>query len=423
MRVLCLLFIILLPGIVFAQSGPILRAELEKTEAVPGQPIILRVTVLVPTWFPKPPVFPSFEIPDLMVRLPERASGPVSEQIEGETWSGVSRAYRLYPLTPGEFVIPTQKISLTVADPGASSPESVDLATEEIRFRGVIPAGAEDLDPFIAAEELTVEQEFEGALSEIAPGDAVIRTITAKLAGASPVFLPPLLAEHPTSGLSAYPDEPVLEEKSNRGTLSGKRVERVSYVVQQGGSFELTPISLRWYNLKTTSIETIELKGKVITATAVSAATDPASYRTLLIVVIVLALLAIVLHKRLLRLIGLATSRVKAYRAKYHASELYAFREAKRAVGAKDYAAALLAIDEWWHRAAREGQSKPEHLSNALLPLGATIYSRHMSSDDHGEHWSILMDTLNAARQVARADQTSVPALASLNPVQTSQAS
>ena len=98
-------------------AKPILRMEFKQTETIPGQPLVLRVTVLVPTWLPEAPVFPSLEVPNVMVRLPERASGPASERVKGETWSGVTRAYRLYPMKAGGFRIPPLPVTVTSADP------------------------------------------------------------------------------------------------------------------------------------------------------------------------------------------------------------------------------------------------------------------------------------------------------------------
>ncbi len=55
-------------------AQPLLRASFEKTVAVPGQTLLLEVTILVPTWMPKPPEFPIFDLPDVSVRLPEGSS-------------------------------------------------------------------------------------------------------------------------------------------------------------------------------------------------------------------------------------------------------------------------------------------------------------------------------------------------------------
>ena len=48
-----------------AQDGPILRTEFEETQAIPGQSLSLRLTVLVPIYMPAAPVWPAMEVPNV----------------------------------------------------------------------------------------------------------------------------------------------------------------------------------------------------------------------------------------------------------------------------------------------------------------------------------------------------------------------
>ena len=272
MRVLLafILCCIALPGQVRGQEGdrPILQMELEAESAVPGQPIVLRVTVLTPTWFPDPPEFPSFEVPNVMVRLPSRGAGPTSQRIGGETWSGVTRAYRLYPMIAGRFRIRSRSVVVTYADPETRDPLTAELPTEEITFSGIIPPEAADLDPFIAADSLTLEQSIEGETQDLDPGAAVIRTISARIEGTPPILLPPLIPALERGGLAAYPDEPVVTETEQRGVLAGERIERVTYLAESGGRFQVPPVSVRWFNLSDGTIDEAEVPGLDIAVAA-----------------------------------------------------------------------------------------------------------------------------------------------------------
>ena len=100
-----------LAGMASAQD-PQIEVTAEQDEVTVGQPYILRVKVLVPTFMPKPPVFPTFEVPGLIVRLPERSTSPVSERVDGDTWAGVQRTYRIYPMQVGITEIPDQQLSI-----------------------------------------------------------------------------------------------------------------------------------------------------------------------------------------------------------------------------------------------------------------------------------------------------------------------
>ena len=56
------------------QPDPIIRVSLEPEAVNVGEAAELRITVLGPTWFPEPPEFPSFEVPNALVRLPPNSS-------------------------------------------------------------------------------------------------------------------------------------------------------------------------------------------------------------------------------------------------------------------------------------------------------------------------------------------------------------
>ena len=171
-RVFALIVALLLPVPSMAQEAsgdPVVRVALDETSAVPGQPIVLRVTVLVPTWMPMPPVMPTYDVPNVAVRQDGRKATAISEQIDGETWSGISRKYVLFPLVPGQIELPAQTVVIQYADPESSKPIRFEATTEPIILAGEIPEGAEDLDPFLAAIGLSIEQSFDGEIEELEP--------------------------------------------------------------------------------------------------------------------------------------------------------------------------------------------------------------------------------------------------------------
>ena len=228
-----------------ALEEPRLTAELEAGETVVGQPLILRLKILVPTWMPSPPAFPTFEVPGVMVRLPERASGPVSETVEGETWSGIQRSYRLYPLGAGQIEIPGQTMTVTYADPDAPDPVTVDLPVAPVRFTATVPDAARGLDPLILATGFTLEETV-SIPEELEVGGAVTRSLTARIEGTTPVLIPALLPPLDQAGLRAYPEEPKVAEEEDRGILSGTRTEAATYLATAEGSADLPEISFDW---------------------------------------------------------------------------------------------------------------------------------------------------------------------------------
>lgn len=422
-RLMVSLLLLLAAHAAFAQDPqePVLRTELEADAAIPGQPVILRLTVLAPTWFPKPPDLPTFDMPNLMVRLPPRSTFPVSERIGGDTWSGISRVYRLYPLIPGIFEIPSQTVRVHYAVPGTSDPATVELQTEALTLSGTVPAEAIGLDPFVAARALELEQTIEGEVADLEPGAAVTRRLRVSIEGAPPMSIPPLLVAQRAPGLSAYAVEPVLEEVVEDGILSGSRTEQVTYVAESGGRFVLPAVRMDWFNLDSGQIESLQAEGFEITVRGPPpAATEPRTPPQVIVLLglslLVAAMLAVVVWRRLSPRFGAWR---QSRRERYLASERYAYRQAMEAIRRQNLGAALRATDDWWRGYADGAREIPKKLSDAFLRIGAARYAGQPVEDHRLAHnWSDVADNLThmANRQRRRATRNARRDLPPLNP-------
>ena len=125
MRTFALAIIVLTAsGAALAQTQPVVRAKVAPESVVVGEAAELTITVLVPTWFTRPPVYPPFELANAMTRLPADSSYPIRERVGNESWSGIVRTYEIYPLLGASYRLAGQAINVTFADPG-SDPVSV----------------------------------------------------------------------------------------------------------------------------------------------------------------------------------------------------------------------------------------------------------------------------------------------------------
>lgn len=398
-------------------AGPVLEVTFDEREAIPGQTLNLRMTVLVPTFLPRPPAWPNIEAPNLLVRLPEGATSPTSRRIGGETWSGVSRNYRISPMVPGKFVIPPQEIAVTFADPQTSRPIEATLETEPLAFAGVIPEAAAELDPFIAAVALDLTQTIDGDPAAMTPGDAVTRTVTATIRGTSPMFLPALLPETAVDGVAAYPDAPALDETSQRGTLNGTRTEKVTLVAEGGGSGTAPPVALRWYNLDSGTVETAAVEGFDISVDGPPARASAPRNWPVIAATALAGLAALVLGLWLMRRIAPPLNRwLRARRADWQASETRAYAHLRRVVARRDHAALGPALDAW--AAAVDGPDPRRYagIVRALSGIGAGRYGRTEAGADVSA-WHALGAALAQARRMVRArTRASGAGLPPLNP-------
>ncbi|MDW4497358.1 hypothetical protein R5H30_05140 [Sulfitobacter sp. D35] len=397
-------------------SAPVVRIDMEETEAIPGQYLTMRVTVLVPTFMPKPVEFPSFEMPNLRVLLPENSTNPTSQNVDGETWSGVSRRYRLSPMVPGRFDIPSRSVRVTYADPetgAATDPLVVTVETDPVSIAGVLPQGAEGLDPFIAATGLSLEQELSGPTTDLDLGAGVTRTVTATIEGASPIVLPPLLSDVQITGVDIYPDEPRITEAENRGELSGTRVESETLMAAGGGAGTVPALTLDWYNLDTGEIETASVEGFDVSVSGPPrdqpTLADRLDPRLIAAGVAVLVALALLLRFAWPRLVAARHARQAARLA----GKAHAEREAMRAIRARDLDGARRWIDEWARRAPVTEAPRLQAISEAMTRIGAHRFGPHPDQVPDAD-WTALKVALQQ-RGRGRVEPGNVT-LAPLNP-------
>lgn len=410
---LFLSIIVVLLALSAAAEEPLVEIEFEETATIPGQPLILRVSVLVPTWLPKPVVFPSFEAPNVLVQRSESATSPISRDIEGETWSGVSRRLNISPMIPGTFEIPAQQLIVTWAEPGQTDPLEKTITLEPIRIEGIVPEGAEDLDPFLAADGLSLTREGDDTAMPLKAGDSLTLTVTAQIEGTAAMFLPELIPSVQIAGVAAYRAEPVLVEHEDRGKRSGTREESLSLVAESGGSGAVPDISLQWYNISSKKVETARLEGFDVSVDAPVAQEDRISVQRIAayagIAALLLLAFAIVARWILPRVFILRAAR----RSRFEASEAFAFAQLKAAVTARDIGQTYRAFDIW---AARSLGNPHENtvLKSAFSDLGAARYGAEKAKEDMA--WVGLLKALDRARSKSRHARSATVQLPPLNP-------
>lgn len=242
-----------LPAAAQEASGPQASVTLDPDGPVTvGTPVEVSVTLLVPSYMPKPPVWPDLQIADAITRLPDRATNPVTQRIGSESWSGISRTWEIVPQRPADFELGAATATVTYADPETNAPREVEVALPEIAFSATVPPGAEGIDPFLAATSLTLSAKIDGLSDAPKPGDAFTFTLTTTAEGPPAMLLPPLVEGLETPpGLRAYPRQPALADGP-----PASRTEAVTYVIEAPGSYALPALRVDWWNTAAASRET-----------------------------------------------------------------------------------------------------------------------------------------------------------------------
>ena len=242
-------------------AEPIARARLSpEGPVVPGQAVKLEVTVLVPTWFTGAPVWPEIEVKGALALLPTESAVNLTERIDGESWSGMTRTYYVCPLGTGKIEVPSFEVTVRYAvDAKPSDP--VAVKTPAITLEARVPEAAAGARFSVTARNYTLEETLDPAeLTDLKVGDSITRTITQTASGTFGMFLPPI--RFPDSeGMAEYPAQPeVSDSGGQRGEARvGRRVEKVTWLLQKEGSHALPALRIAWWNLAEGRLETAEI--------------------------------------------------------------------------------------------------------------------------------------------------------------------
>lgn len=408
--------------------APQVTAELTPDEVAPGQSAVLRVTVLVPTYMPKPVEFAELDQPGLRVQLGQRSTTPMSRRIAGQTWSGISRSYQLTPLAPGQFEVGAQSLTITYQHPDSGEVVSQQVVTEAQTLTASVPAAAAGLSPYIAgravrlSQRITVTRGADATSSaepldsngeepiELAVGDSLEREITLTIEGGSALLLPGLDEQAAATGMEVYAASPQVSESDG----GGKRVERLTYIAQAGGKVSLPAIALRWFDTDSQQVATAELEGLALDiegSTLLPAAADTAGWRWYWLAALAALLLCGAAAWRWLW--PLWQQRLRKVAERRATTGVDALAALRAAVKAQDYAASLRAWRELEQRAPGLTAEQRAAMADALAALGRLRFASTSAGDAQGL-WQALERALPEPRWLARG--ATAPLLPPLNP-------
>lgn len=370
-----------------AHGSPIVRVTVTPEEVSVGAPVTLQVTVLAPTWFPRPPRYPSFELANTITRLPPDSSYPTNERIGGESWSGIIRRYQVYPLVSASYRLTGRTMTVTYAHPQSFRPDTVEVEVPDIEFRAVVPAGARSLDPYLAGASLRLEREIEGDLASLQAGDALVVQHTAVLDGMPAIFLPAITGPIEIPGVSVYRDEPTVEDAPGGGGRA-RRSERLTLVFESGGDFTVPGIELRWWNTRSEEVErasvpafNVSVAGPVATADGEARSAAGSAHISLATIMSVVAGLAVGMVL-LARWVPGLWRRWRAGQQRRRESEAYAFARLRTALRSGDQRAAHHAWLTWLARLSPgiDGETFVRLYGGAELRAEARQLSRSLYS-------------------------------------------
>jgi hypothetical protein len=220
----------------------------------------------------------SFDLPRLPKTAFVKTGNPVvgSEQIEGETFITQRHQFKIYTQQSGDIVIPAIAVRFSGKKSFTSDPEPVNGVTRELRFRSRRPPGTASMGVVVSVADIEIEQAWQpNRITDLEAGDVIQRTITRTAEETTAMMFPAVIASAP-DGVRIYDQQPVVEDKTERGEAIAYRSDTIKYQFQQAGTFTLPEMTFVWWDPNGEQLKRKTLSGLTVNVRTPASATASA---------------------------------------------------------------------------------------------------------------------------------------------------
>lgn len=213
-----------------------------------GQPLILTVEVASDRWFAKGVRVQTFDAENIVLLASSSQVVNGSKVIKGKTWVTQTRDVVMYPVKPGDYLLPELAVEVAIDTESHGVVEGV-VTIKPSAFKVFLPGGMTEADSYIVSTDFTVEltSDFDENKA-YAVGDAITQLYTMKVRD-TPAMMLPVINIPDMPGVSIYRKPATVSDQSSRGVLIGTRVEEFTFIFEASGRFQLEEMRFAWWSL------------------------------------------------------------------------------------------------------------------------------------------------------------------------------
>ncbi len=304
------------------------------------------------------------EVPGAFLMQTDTTTVKFTESIGGQTWQIIRYPLALFPQKAGLLEIPPISVRFSTSQGFGSVDRAFEFQTRSLQITANSPPGVRKGDRVITTSFFQLDHVWQPESGTAKIGDALTLTVSRAAKDISAMLLPPLPVFR-TEGLAAYPQTPELNDKSNRGSLTGERSDTIVWVVEKPGLYEIPGIRFQWWDPKSQDLKQQVVPGLSIEIlpSAQDKITSPGSagpaLTNKLLAWIVAATFAVLVILFLWLRIG------ANYRPQASSTEKYSFSTLVKACKNNQAAQTYSALHAWldWHPRTHSETSRPLSLS------------------------------------------------------------
>ena len=213
----------------------------------------------------------SFQLPEIrggFLVSTDSSTIKLSDRRDGETWQGLRYTLDLYPQRDGRIEIPEFEVHFSTGMGYGSEPQAHVFTTPSISIEARLPPGAQPGGLLVSSSNFVMNAAWEplpdeSGIVELKTGDALVLTVTRTAQDVPSMVFEPL-PDWQYEGLGVYPDMPIVRDVTDRGRLTGSRVDRVTLVCERPGRYELPDLTFQSWNPETEQLEKALVPGLVL---------------------------------------------------------------------------------------------------------------------------------------------------------------
>lgn len=245
--VLLLAALAVLPLVALGQNAEVTLSARQQGEVWAGEQITLDLDLKTSEQSFANIFFDIPEVSGAFLLRTDSSTSKLSERRGSETWQVLRYPLSLFVPQGKTITVPAFEVRFQTSGGFGTEPTDHRLSTPELRISVSQPPGVDPGDLVVSSPGLQVDYSWDMPADPVKPGDAVTLTVQRRSQKVSAMLLPPVPVFE-TPGLASYPAAPELEDRSNRGSLTGERTDRITWIVEEAGVYDIPPIRFRWWD-------------------------------------------------------------------------------------------------------------------------------------------------------------------------------
>lgn len=217
----------------------------------------------------------SFTIPKVPNAIIVKVGDPVvsSKQIAGENWFVQTHEFALFSQHGGDVTIPGFPVRFGTREAISGPVKEMTGTVPSISLKVTRPQGVSPDRFLVTTKDFSVEENWNPKpVGEVRTGTVFKRTVTQSASDMTGMALAPASAIAP-DGVRVYSGSPKVDDETERGEFSGRRMETLTYLVERPGNYELPALHYDWWNPESEQLETKTLPA--VSFLAIASSTFP----------------------------------------------------------------------------------------------------------------------------------------------------